>query len=241
MIGLVATESGAALARAWASAVGMLLGLGIAWAAMFAVGALLIGDAGTAGPLIAGHSDFGTLIGGLLLAVAGLASLWLCLKVAREAVSLLRMQLGGLLVARAARAAPRAAPARAAAPRAAVARPASRCATTARGSPRGAAAAGGELAAAGPGRRGAERRRPRRRPGRPPRDPRHRGRRRPGRRASRLAPRAEALDRPLARRRGRRADGPRRDRRLAEPDPSRPRSRAPPATTRRPRTAPRLA
>jgi hypothetical protein len=98
MIGLVATESGAALARAWASAVGMLLGLGIVWAAMFAVGALLIGDAGTAGPLIAGHSDFGTLVGGLLLAVAGLASLWLCLKVAREAMSLLRMQLAGLLV-----------------------------------------------------------------------------------------------------------------------------------------------
>ena len=97
MIGLVATESGAALGRAWASAVGMLLGLGIVWAAMFAVGALLIGDAGTAA-LIAGHSDFGTLVGGLLLAVAGLASLWLCLKVAREAMSLLRMQLAGLLV-----------------------------------------------------------------------------------------------------------------------------------------------
>jgi hypothetical protein len=98
MIGLVATEAGASLARAWASAVAMLLGLGIAWAAMFAVGALLIGDAGTAGPLIAGNSTFGTLIGGLLLAVAGLASLWLCLKVAKEAGSLLRMQLAGLLV-----------------------------------------------------------------------------------------------------------------------------------------------
>ena len=98
MIGLVATESGGALARAWASAVAMLLGLGIAWAALFAVGALLIGDASTAGPLIAGNSTFGTMVGGLLLAVAGLASLWLCLKVAREAASLLRMQLAGLLV-----------------------------------------------------------------------------------------------------------------------------------------------
>ena len=98
MIGLVATESGGALARAWASAVAMLLGLGIVWAALFAVGALLIGDASTAGPLIAGNSTFGTLVGGLLLAVAGLASLWLCLKVAREAASLLRMQLAGLLV-----------------------------------------------------------------------------------------------------------------------------------------------
>lgn len=63
-----------------------------------AVGALLIGDASTAGPLIAGNSAFGSLAGGLLLAVAGLASLWLCLKVAKEAGSLLRMQLSGLLV-----------------------------------------------------------------------------------------------------------------------------------------------
>ena len=44
MIGLVPTRAGAALARAWASAAAMLLGLGIAWATIFAVGALLIGD-----------------------------------------------------------------------------------------------------------------------------------------------------------------------------------------------------
>ena len=54
-IGLVATESGAAIARAWASAVAMLLALPVAWATLFAVGALLVGDAGTAGPLIAGQ------------------------------------------------------------------------------------------------------------------------------------------------------------------------------------------
>src|SRR5581483_2207416 len=96
-IGLVATESGAAIARAWASAVAMLIALPIVWAVLFAVGALLVGDAGTAGPLIAGNSDVGTLFGGVLLAVAGAASLWLCLKAAREAAGLLRMQLGGLL------------------------------------------------------------------------------------------------------------------------------------------------
>jgi hypothetical protein len=98
MIGLVPTRAGAALARAWVSAAVALLALGIAWATLFAVGALLIGDAGTAGPLIAGNSALGSLAGGLLLAVAGLASLWLCLKAAREMASLLRLQLSGLLV-----------------------------------------------------------------------------------------------------------------------------------------------
>ncbi len=96
-IGLVPTDSGATVARAWCSAVGMLLVLPVAWAAVFAVGALLINDAGTAGPLIAGNSDVGTLFGGVLLAVAGLASLWLCLRAAREASGLLRVQLGGML------------------------------------------------------------------------------------------------------------------------------------------------
>jgi hypothetical protein len=98
MIGLVATEAGGAIARAWASAVGLLFSLGVCWALLFAVGALLIGDAGTAGPLIAGSSGVGSLFGGLLLAIAGLASLWLCLKAGREAAGLLRMQLAGLLV-----------------------------------------------------------------------------------------------------------------------------------------------
>jgi hypothetical protein len=96
-IGLVATESGAAIARAWVSAVALLMALPVVWALLFAVGALLVGDAGTAGPLIAGNSAVGSLLGGVLLAVAGAASLWLCLRAAREAMGLLRMQLGGLL------------------------------------------------------------------------------------------------------------------------------------------------
>ena len=96
-IGLVATESGAAIARAWASAVVMLIALPIVWSTLFAVGALLIGDAGTAGPLIAGNGSIGSLLGGVILAVAGAASLWLCVRAAREATGLLRMQLGGLL------------------------------------------------------------------------------------------------------------------------------------------------
>src|SRR5436305_8553241 len=108
-IGLVPTRAGSALARAWASAAVALLLLGVAWATLFAVGALLIGDSGTAGPLIAGNSALGSLAGGLLLAVAGLASLWLCLKAARELVGLLRLQLSGLLVLGAARSSPGAA------------------------------------------------------------------------------------------------------------------------------------
>jgi hypothetical protein len=97
MIGLVPTRAGGAIARAWASGVTMLFALGIGWATLFAVGALLINDAGTAGPLIAGNSTFGSLVGGLLLAVAGLASLWLCLKAAKEAGGLMRLQFAGLL------------------------------------------------------------------------------------------------------------------------------------------------
>jgi hypothetical protein len=97
MIGLVPTRAGGALARAWASAAVMLFALGIGWATVFAVGALLIGDAGTAGPLIAGNSTFGSLMGGLMLALAGLASLWFCLKLAKEAGGLLRLQFAGLL------------------------------------------------------------------------------------------------------------------------------------------------
>ena len=49
-IGLVATESGAAIARAWASAVVMLLALPVAWATLFAVGALLVGRRRHGGP-----------------------------------------------------------------------------------------------------------------------------------------------------------------------------------------------
>ena len=71
MIGLVPTRFGHTIARAWLSAVMFLLAIGIGWATIFAVGALLIQDAGTAGPLIAGNSSFGQLIGGTILAVAG--------------------------------------------------------------------------------------------------------------------------------------------------------------------------
>jgi hypothetical protein len=98
MIGLTPTESGAVIARAWISAVATLLMLPVVWAAVFAVGAVLVDDASTAGPLIGGSTPIGTLLGGVIVAIAGVATLWLCLKAAREIGGLLRLQLGGLLV-----------------------------------------------------------------------------------------------------------------------------------------------
>ena len=209
-IGLVPTDSGATITRAWCSAVGMLLMLPVAWAAVFAVGALLINDAGTAGPLIAGNSDVGTLFGGVLLAIAGLASLWLCLRAAREASGLLRVQLGGMLAL-------------------SRARHGTTSTTTAAGAGGGAqslrtftrrvseagSAAAGALASSGAGGRAsshaadADRRR------RAPRCARHGGRRRTRRRSAGGSWCGDA-DRPLARRRGRGADGPRRHSQLAE-------------------------
>ncbi len=98
MIALVPTDGGIVIARAWASAALALLMLPLAWSTILAVGALLINDSSTAGPLIAGQGSIASLLGGLLLAFAGLASLWLCIRAAREAASVLRGQLGGMLV-----------------------------------------------------------------------------------------------------------------------------------------------
>ena len=98
MIALVPTDGGIVIARAWASAALALLMLPLAWSTILAVGALLINDSSTAGPLIAGQGSIASLLGGLLLAFAGLASLWLCIRAAREAGGVLRGQLGGLLV-----------------------------------------------------------------------------------------------------------------------------------------------
>ena len=98
MIALVPTDGGIVIARAWASGALALLMLPLAWSTILAVGALLINDSSTAGPLIAGQGSIASLLGGLLLAFAGLASLWLCIRAAREAGAVLRGQLGGLLV-----------------------------------------------------------------------------------------------------------------------------------------------
>ena len=77
--------------------VGALLALPLLWACTFAVGALLINDTNRAGALVGGSGTIAHLFGGLLVGLAGLASLWLCLKIARELGGMLRTQLGGLL------------------------------------------------------------------------------------------------------------------------------------------------
>ena len=142
MIALVPTDGGMAIARAWASAAGALLVLPLAWSTILAVGALLINDSSTAGPLIAGQGTIANLLGGLLLALAGLASLWLCIRAAREAGAVLRGQLGGtLMLGRAgSRSTASSAPA-----------PSSRAVESLRGFPgRVARASGAALTAAGP-------------------------------------------------------------------------------------------
>ena len=97
MLALVPTESGLQLARGWASAALALLALPLLWACTFAVGALLINDTNRAGVLVGGSGTIAHLFGGLLVGLAGLASLWLCLKIARELGGMLRTQFGGLL------------------------------------------------------------------------------------------------------------------------------------------------
>lgn len=142
MIALVPTDGGMAIARAWVSAASVLLVLPLAWSTILAVGALLVNDSSTAGPLLAGQGTIADLLGGLLLALAGLASLWLCIRAAREAGAVLRGQLGStVMIGRGgSRASASAAPA-----------PARRAGESLRGFPsRVARASGAALAAAGP-------------------------------------------------------------------------------------------
>ena len=97
MLALAPTEGGIQVARAWVSAALALLALPLLWACTFAVGALLINDTNRAGVLVGGSGGIAHLLGGLLVGLAGLASLWMCIKIAREVGSVLRTQLGGLL------------------------------------------------------------------------------------------------------------------------------------------------
>jgi hypothetical protein len=96
LIGLVPTETGGRIARAWGGAALALLALPVAWAVIFAIGAVLIGDTSTAGPLIGPSSTVGQLLGSVIIAIAGVATLWLCLRASREAGSIFRGQLGVL-------------------------------------------------------------------------------------------------------------------------------------------------
>ena len=207
MIALVPTDGGIVIARAWASAALALLMLPLAWSTILAVGALLINDSSTAGPLIAGQGSIASLLGGLLLAFAGLASLWLCIRAAREAGGVLRGQLGGLLVLGRARggATASAAPA-----------PTRRASESLRSfAGRIAGATGAALSAAGPPGAGAGIRRARSGDPQPAWTTRRRRGRDPHRHARRRA-RHGGARRPHPRRRSGRANGSRRNRKLAD-------------------------
>jgi hypothetical protein len=93
MIGVIATEGGATVTRAWAAAAITWLAVPVAWSVIFAVGAVLISDASTAGVLVGGSSTIEQILGGVIVAIAGVATLWLCLRASREAHTVARGQL----------------------------------------------------------------------------------------------------------------------------------------------------
>ncbi|HEX8157212.1 MAG TPA: hypothetical protein VF526_07480, partial [Solirubrobacteraceae bacterium] len=64
MPGIAATQRGDAIARAWLSLTGALFALGPLWALVFALSAVLINDAGSAGAILGGNSTLGKLLGG---------------------------------------------------------------------------------------------------------------------------------------------------------------------------------
>ena len=96
MIGLAPTRAGEALARTWASAAIALIALPVAWAFVFATAALLMYDSFTgAAGLVGSSSTLGQLLGGLSLALAGIAGFYLNIKLTRAVAAL----LGGQLIA----------------------------------------------------------------------------------------------------------------------------------------------
>jgi hypothetical protein len=97
MLGLAPTERGAAAARAWLTLALGLAALPIVWTTVFAIGGLLMNDSAGAGALIATDSDLGKLLGGLLLALAAVATFWLNLKLTGFAAAILGGQVGGML------------------------------------------------------------------------------------------------------------------------------------------------
>ncbi len=97
MIGVAPTERGAAAARAWLTlAIGLFV-LPMLWATVISVSALLVSDSSGAGAIIGTSSDLGKLLGGLVLALAGIAGFWLNLKLTKFAAAILGGQIAGML------------------------------------------------------------------------------------------------------------------------------------------------
>jgi hypothetical protein len=97
MIGVAPTERGAAAARGWLTlAIGIFV-LPMLWATVIAISALLVSDSNGAGAIIGTSSDLGKLLGGLVLALAGIAGLWLNLKLTKFAAAILGGQIAAML------------------------------------------------------------------------------------------------------------------------------------------------
>ena len=97
MIGLVATERGNALARAWMTMTLGLFVLPIVWASIFAIAAVLINDASSGSAVLGSSAGLGRLLGGLLIALAAIAGFWMAIKLTKAFGSLVSGQLAGLL------------------------------------------------------------------------------------------------------------------------------------------------
>lgn len=97
MPGIAATERGQALTQAWITATVGLLAIPFVWTVVFAVGALLMNDAGTAAGAVAGSGKLKELIGGLMLAVGSIAATAVAIKLAMAVGGIVLGQVGGAL------------------------------------------------------------------------------------------------------------------------------------------------
>ena len=97
MIGLAPTERGHALARAWASLAIALFAIGILWASVFALAAVLLNDASTGALLVGGNTSVGQLLSGVVIAMAAIAGFYANIKLTKAIAGIIGGQLSGLL------------------------------------------------------------------------------------------------------------------------------------------------
>ena len=97
MIGLAPTERGHAIARAWASLAVALFTIGILWASVFAIAAVLLNDAGSGALLLGGGSSVGRLLSGVVIAMAAIAGFYANIKLTRAIGGIVAGQLAGVL------------------------------------------------------------------------------------------------------------------------------------------------
>lgn len=97
MPGISATERGNAIARGWFSVTAALFALAILWTSVFALSAVLITDASSAGAILAGNSTLGKLLGGVVIAMAAIAGFFLNIKLTKALAGMVGGQLAGML------------------------------------------------------------------------------------------------------------------------------------------------